>query len=768
MRGRRLITLSRAARLLPSALSFGIVTAAALGLLMDWRHPGPTDLPAPAAAAPELPPAPAVPEGPEKLELGLALSVEGLDASGKVVAGPDVRSARMLSLYVPQGVAPSSFVPAGRFRATWDGNLNLKLREKFALLAEGRGKLTVSVNDKEVFRAEGEEFAKTTGEEFRMKKGANRVVVVYESPEKGDAAVRIFWTQKGLPPEPIAPTNFTHNVSAKPTRLGNLAREGRFLLADLRCVKCHSVADVVDPQAKDAMPELAMDSPSLKDVGARLNQDWMASWINNPRAARPDAHMPRLFHDGGDDPSRLDPRAADVAAYLATLGAPATAANGQPPAAAAAAPPQAQIDQGGQLFAALTCLACHTAPDAQQPASPQDGRVPLGHVRSKYKPGALEAYLLQPHAHYAWNPMPDFKLSKDEAAALAAYLTALGTPPAQPPAGAPAGDPARGGQLVLTAGCMNCHELEGTNAHKASNLSAIGAAGWTRGCMAPDAAGRKQAADYGLTDGQRTALLTFASNDRTSLKREAPPEFSARQVAAMRCAACHARDGQESLISSVFAAEQAALTDKYPPPGGVPHGAAAAAGRAHGDHPIIAPDQRAPLLTWAGEKLRPDWATRFIAGEVPYKPRYYLYARMPAFTVRAGLLAHGLAAEHGCPPAVEPYTEPDATMVPVGQKLVGVAGGFSCVTCHPLGKSPPTAPFEAPAINFAYVTDRLRKDFYHRWMRGPMRLDPATKMPQFSDADLQTALRDVYDGDATKQFEALWQFFLAKRDQQGQ
>ncbi|HZL36714.1 MAG TPA: hypothetical protein VFC78_15450 [Tepidisphaeraceae bacterium] len=43
------------------------------------------------------------------------------------------------------------------------------------------------------------------------------------------------------------------------------------------------------------MPELAMDAPSLKGVGARLNADWMAVWINNPRSLWAGSHMPRLF-----------------------------------------------------------------------------------------------------------------------------------------------------------------------------------------------------------------------------------------------------------------------------------------------------------------------------------------------------------------------------------------------------------------------------------------------------------------------------------------
>jgi hypothetical protein len=63
-----------------------------------------------------------------------------------------------------------------------------------------------------------------------------------------------------------------------------------------------------------------------------------------------------------------------------------------------------------------------------------------------------------------------------------------------------------------------------------------------------------------------------------------------------------------------------------------------------------------------------------------------------------------------------------------------------------------------------YTTERLRKDYYHRWMLNPIALDPATKMPRFSDDDGKTPLRDSLSGDAGKQFEAIWQYLLQGKD----
>jgi mono/diheme cytochrome c family protein len=103
------------------------------------------------------------------------------------------------------------------------------------------------------------------------------------------------------------------------------------------------------------------------------------------------------------------------------------------------------------------------------------------------------------------------------------------------------------------------------------------------------------------------------------------------------------------------------------------------------------------MLTWAGEKLRPEWSAAFISGQISYKPRPYLRARLPAFPARAKLIAEGLAAEHGYSPVTPARPEPDEQMAATGQKLIGAAGGFSCVQCHAVGASPPVAPVEGPA-----------------------------------------------------------------------
>lgn len=61
---------------------------------------------------------------------------------------------------------------------------------------------------------------------------------------------------------------------------------------------------------------------------------------------------------------------------------------------------------------------------------------------------------------------------------------------------------------------------------------------------------------------------------------------------------------------------------------------------------------------------------------------------------------------------------------------------------------PAACSIRVPALNFSRVAERLRKDYYHRWVHNPLKLDPNSKMPAFERDDGKTAITEVYDGDA--------------------
>jgi mono/diheme cytochrome c family protein len=662
-------------------------------------------------------------DGPAEDRQGLMLTFESRGAGVKRDV-PDTRSARLIALFVPGGEAPSVLTPAGPFKATFEGDINVRLRTFVRFSAQGRGKLTLSAADKQVLETGGEDLSKTPSDEVRLGKGKTHIVAVYESPDTGDANFRLFWSSKTWQPEPMPPTVFSHSTVDAATASSLQLREGRSLFAQYRCAKCHAPPAPSDAASKHAMAELAIDAPSLSDAGDRFNTAWLAAWINDPHALRPSAHMPRLFH--GD---ATDPKANDIAAYLASLGK-----EDPPPSVVGKAA------DGGRIFANLACVACHTAPGAK----PDPSRISLDSIPAKFKPEALRQYLLKPEAYYVWNPMPNFHLSQQEASDLAAYLNT--NEKAFPQI---TGDPAQGSRWIASMGCLNCHSL-GLEKSRTSfpALAALAKDKLNHGCLGADAAARGDAPEFALSEAQRAALVAFLQTDRLSLANESPPEFAERQFEAMRCAACHARDGNESQLAQGLDTEAQALHQSFPDPPAA-------------EHDLLAADQRPPALTWAGEKLRPEWVTKFVGGQIPYKPRYFLRARMPSFPARAELIATGFAEEHGCAPVLPAEPAPDAKLAEIGRQLCGKTPnqGFSCVQCHAAAGQAPFAPFEAPSINLAYIAQRLRHDYYARWVRDPQRINPTTKMPKYEDDEGKTGL-SAFDNDGQKQFEAIWEYLL--------
>lgn len=105
------------------------------------------------------------------------------------------------------------------------------------------------------------------------------------------------------------------------------------------------------------------------------------------------------------------------------------------------------------------------------------GGPPLKDVRLKLRKEWIAVWLKDPQAFRPGTRMPDFRLSTEEARALAAFLWQSGI---QEPESAPVpkGDPIKGRELFETRGCFGCHAMgEGqslTGSGFAANLSRLG------------------------------------------------------------------------------------------------------------------------------------------------------------------------------------------------------------------------------------------------------------------------------------------------------
>ncbi|MFM8288761.1 MAG: hypothetical protein ACKOGA_18885, partial [Planctomycetaceae bacterium] len=87
-----------------------------------------------------------------------------------------------------------------------------------------------------------------------------------------------------------------------------------------------------------------------------------------------------------------------------------------------------------------------------------------------------------------------------------------------------------------------------------------------------------------------------------------------------------------------------------------------------------------------------------------------------------------------------------------GGLVAGGSRGFSCVGCHKVGPYEPRGVGLATRGSDLYRVDqRLRPEFFSRWVRGPLRVVPNHEMPAFV-----RPLEGVLEGRLDRQLAALW------------
>ncbi len=632
--------------------------------------------------------------GDSKLEPGLAVTFTAID--GDPSKATDITVLPDVALYVPAGKPPTPFLPGGRFSAEWNGVVSVELRDTYTFQADLNGDMKLEVNGALALDASAKGTTTEPTKPIRLKQGTNAFRLRFASPKKGDAFVRLSWSSREFPMEPLSAAALSQEVSPE-LRKAEQLRQGRELFVEFRCVKCHT-----GPAGDSAMPELSMDAPSFDGIGSRRTYDWMLRWILDPTSLRRTAHMPKLLHGAK---AREDGEA--IVAFLVSGGSGSTS----PPAKE---PAPDQIESGKKLFETLHCVACHNDPSLTvvDPA-----KLSLKQVREKFPAGRPAEFLRNPDAHYAWIRMPNFKLSADEAVQLAAFLNSVSDKPKDNSAPADTAVLERGRKLVQTSGCLNCHSMKLENQFAARPLADLSADKWKQGCLAENPVEDSKAPQFNFGTAGREALRAFGATDRASLLRHVPAEFAQRQTRLLNCRECHGK------------------FEGFPP------------------------------LDILGGKLRPEWSRAFIAGEVSARPRFWLEARMPAFHQQAEGLAHGLAMLHGYSPQTPAEPPIDDEAAKVGQKLVAAPpDGFACIQCHGVAKVAATQVFESNGINFALASERLLRPYYQRWLRNPLRIDPATKMPVYFDEEGRSPLAEVYEGDGAKQINAIWQYIRLGKD----
>lgn len=638
-------------------------------------------------------------------EAALVPGLAALFTSGEKT---DLRITRLAALHVPKGTPPSVFLPSGPFRVHWTGYLKTTEKGEYLLRAEGEGNVVVRLGQAPPL--EWKLVKERSGEpkSIELVKGYNPITIEYSSLESGAATLRLWWSSENFVEEPLPPDALFTRGDTELVQQSNWLRNGRQLFAERGCIHCHALPEEERKGSGPSMPELSRTAPNLIQSQERFEPDYLAAWILNPQSLRSHATMPQVLKGTAEE---REQQAVDLAAFLA----------GEAPARKESPLNEKLVEEGEKLFETLGCIGCHHTLERTE-KDPHD-RLSLRSVWLKFRPNQLAEFLKDPHKHYSWSRMPHFKLdATKEIPPLVAYLSK--NTDETLPKFKQKGNAERGKKLFAETGCAHCHQLE----KKETKPTLLGKPSkMDQGCLSEQPQETK-APDFQFSPAERTALQTFLKRGTESLKQDLPAEFVARQMQSLQCTGCHRRDGKQGKLYKIL--EEENLT-------GVP-------------------PQPMPTLTWTGEKLRPEWTRKLLEGNIDHKARPWLKSRMPAFPQRAEWLALGLSHEHGFAADENPKPVVNEEQKKIGAKLMEQNGGLYCYQCHAVGDKPAVQPFEAPGINLLDASLRLRYSYYPRWMLDPTRVDPSTKMPRFAPDLKTTTLKEIYDGNARQQFDALW------------
>ena len=159
-----------------------------------------------------------------------------------------------------------------------------------------------------------------------------------------------------------------------------------------------------------------------------------------------------------------------------------------------------------------------------------------------------------------------------------------------------------------------------------------------------------------------------------------------------------------------------------------------------------------PPLSHVGAKLKPEWlAEVLLHGK---RQRDYLDASMPQY---GGENVGHLVELFGRVDELEAVTFPEIADIreskDAGYEMMGTTG-FSCIACHDFNGQRAGG---AGALDIVHVTERVRKSWFHLYMRQPSRFHPTVIMPSYWPGG-KSIRPGILGGDTAQQIEGLWAY----------
>ena len=299
---------------------------------------------------------------------------------------------------------------------------------------------------------------------------------------------------------------------------------------------------------------------------------------------------------------------------------------------------------------------------------------------------------------------------------------------------------ARGKTAFTSLGCAACHQPgQQANAPPVAETPAslpsappLAKLRAGRGCLADKPS--VGVPHFALSQEQRGAIAAALSALTTVTPVATGPaadqQTISRTLLAFNCYACHARGGMggvQSAADPYFETQQKEMGDegRLPPP-----------------------------LDGVGGKLNANWIRHVFSDGA--KDRPYMLARMPRFGWNhLEKLDVALdTADSVTPPPVVEFGDHEREAKAAGRMIVGDQGGLGCVKCHNFRDISSKG---IQAMNLTLMPQRLKHDWFRRYVLNPAEFRPGTRMPAAWPGG-KSFLPKVLDGHADTQIEAVWQY----------
>jgi cytochrome c551/c552 len=534
-------------------------------------------------------------------------------------------------------------------------------------------------------------------------------------------------------------------------------------------------------QSKSLIMEMKKVGPSLKEVKAKLQKDWIPVWIKDPLAFRPSTRMPRF---------RLDEQERRaIAAFIWQSGIQGSIPAQQP----------GDPVQGKELFETRGCMGCHAVGEGKEavggtfaanlsrvgekanydylvrfirnprerllPYCPQEKRDigPLDYQRKGLAYQADLDHTQCPNDGHElqvqqMTVMPTLRLSVDESRHIASYLMTLKRGDAVYPRADYLDDvnlKAPGRLLVQHYGCAGCHEIAGLEdeGRIGTELTQEGSKPIDRfdfALLTSEAKSRDWYDHKGFFDRKLTDPAVFdKGKEKAPLDRLRMPDphLDRQQINSLTTFLLGSVDRQlpEEYIYRPADARRDIqdgwwIVKKY--------NCVGCHQIAVGQKSVLmtlerykSPDwkeQLPPILIGEGARTNSTWLLDFLDNPALSKVdtdrngvRPYLKARMPTFFLspqeRRKLVRFFSALSSQpipyVPSKLEPLTDSERQLA----RALFTSQAAPCLKCHATGD--PAHDRYVTAPNFLLAAQRLKPGWTKRWMLDPSMISPGTAMP---------------------------------------